>query len=408
MNRDCPTLPDPRGPLAGVLEPYAEQLRVQQYVPSTARERVLLVAGFNRWLAQRRVMAAEISPQHVAQYLCYRKQRGHHPRHCEVPALHRLLHLLRQRQIIAAPSAPVVPTPADRLLDEFDRHLQDERALAPTTRRYHRFFVGVFLAERFETGPIDLSCLCASDITAFVQRHASRYRTRGKHLTMALRAFLRFGRQRSEITTDLAAVVPSVARWSLSTLPRSLPPDHVRRVLAHCNQQTPLGRRDLAILLLLARLGLRAGEVAALTLDDFDWQGGRLTIRGKGGHAGELPLPADVGAAIAAYLQHGRPHGTSSRCVFLRGPAPAGPFKGQQGIGSVVKHALARAGIDSPRKGSHLFRHTLATQLLQHGASLSEIGELLRHRHPDTTAIYAKVDLATLRPLALPWPGGAQ
>jgi site-specific recombinase XerD len=168
-----------------------------------------------------------------------------------------------------------------------------------------------------------------------------------------------------------------------------------------------MSRRDYAILLLLARLGLRAGEIAALALEDLDWQTGLITLCGKGGRRSQLPLPPDVGEAIADYLKNGRPR-AASRCVFLRAKAPVVSFKGPGAIGSVVKHALARAGIDSPRKGTHQFRHGLACQMLRQGATLAEIGELLRHRSPQTTAIYAKVDIASLTTLALVWPGGAQ
>lgn len=159
--------------------------------------------------------------------------------------------------------------------------------------------------------------------------------------------------------------------------------------------------------MLLARLGLRAGEVTTLTLEDLDWQAGLITVRGKGGRHSQLPLPQDVGEAIADYLRNGRPQ-AASRCVFLRARAPVRSFKGSQAIGSVVKHALSRAGIDSPRKGTHQFRHGLASQMLRQGASLAEIGEVLRHQSPQTTAIYAKVDFTSLVTLALPWPGGAR
>ena len=168
-----------------------------------------------------------------------------------------------------------------------------------------------------------------------------------------------------------------------------------------------MGRRDYAILLIVARLGLRAGEIKTLTLEDLDWQEGLITVLGKAGRYSQMPLPADVGEAIADYLQHGRPT-VSSRCLFLRTRAPAGGFKSKCGVGSIVQHTLTRAGVDAPRKGTHQFRHGLASQMLRQGASLSEIGELLRHRSPQTTAIYAKVDLASLATLALPWPGGAQ
>jgi integrase/recombinase XerD len=196
------------------------------------------------------------------------------------------------------------------------------------------------------------------------------------------------------------------ANWKLSTIPRAIPVDQVKLLLASIDRKSPVGRRDYAILLILARLGLRAGEIKTLTLEDLDWQEGLITVRGKAGRYSQLPLPADVGEAIADYLRHGRPT-ASSRCVFLRARAPLGAFQSQSGIGSMVRHALARAGIDALRTGAHQFRHALACKMLQQEASLSEIGELLRHRSPQTTAIYAKVDLVSLATLALPWPGGA-
>jgi site-specific recombinase XerD len=310
---------------------------------------------------------------------------------------------LRRQQVIPEPALPVA-TAVDQLRTAFRLYLQQERALTSTTRAYYLTFAGQFLTERFGAGKVDLSCLCAADITGFVQRHASTFQSRRVQLmTTALRSFLQFARYRGDIKCDLAACVPAVANWRLSTVPRALSPSQVELVLTSVNRKTAVGRRDYAILLLLARLGLRAGEITTLTLEDFDWQDGLITVRGKGGRYSQLPLPADVGEAITEYLRNGRPQ-ASSRCVFLRCKAPAVSFKSPCAIGSVVKHALARAGIDSPRKGSHQFRHGLASHMLRQGASLAEIGELLRHRSPQTTAIYAKVDIVSLATLALPWP----
>jgi site-specific recombinase XerD len=193
----------------------------------------------------------------------------------------------------------------------------------------------------------------------------------------------------------------------MASIPRAIPPDQVRQLLASIKRHTAVGRRDYAILLLLARLGLRSGEVAFLQLEDIDWKAGRLSVQGKSGRRTDLPLPADVGRAIAAYLRRGRPTSTSRR-VFLRARAPIRGFLTQSAIGSIVKHRLEHAGIVAPAKGAHQFRHALATGMLRQGASLSEIGEVLGHRHPDTTRIYAKVDLDGLRKLALPWPGGVR
>ena len=209
------------------------------------------------------------------------------------------------------------------------------------------------------------------------------------------------------MTLDLAAAVPVVANWSMSSIPRAIPADAVRQLLASINRRTATGCRDYAILLLLARLGLRASEVVCLELDDLDWEAGQVTVRGKRGVRAALPLPAEVGAAIARSLRRGRPRSPSRR-VFLRARAPLRGFAGASAIATVVRHALEGAAINAPTKGAHQFRHGLATQMLRRGASLTEIGEILRHRSLETTTIYAKVDLDALRTLALPWPGGAR
>jgi site-specific recombinase XerD len=327
----------------------------------------------------------------------------------DAAALRQFLDFLRRHGVI--PSEKISRrrlTPVERETQAFERYLSDERALTRATRVNYVPFIRGFLINRFGTGPVTLSRLCAGDVVRFVQRQAPRlHLKRAKLLTSALRSFLRYTRYRGDITLDLAAAVPPVANWSMTSIPRAIAADHVRQLLASISRRTALGRRDYAILLLLARLGLRSSEVAFLELDDIDWNAGHVSVRGKGGQRTALPLPADVGAAIVAYLRHGRPHNTSRR-VFLRARAPIRGFLGQSAIGSVVRHALGRAGVDAPTKGAHQFRHALATQMLRHGASLTEIGEVLRHRSPETTRIYAKVDLEALRKLALPWPGGVR
>jgi integrase len=190
-------------------------------------------------------------------------------------------------------------------------------------------------------------------------------------------------------------------------LPKCLLPGQVEQILDHCEHGTSKGRRDYAILLLLARLGLRAGEVVALTLDDVDWEEGHLTVRSKGGRWTRLPIPVDVGKAISDYLTNGRPS-CADRHVFIRERAPRRGFPASTRISALVRSAVIRSGIESARKGAHLFRHSLATEMLRKDASLREIGEVLRHRSPDTTQLYAKVDLRSLECLALPWPKGEQ
>jgi site-specific recombinase XerD len=290
----------------------------------------------------------------------------------------------------------------------YEQHLREERLLAKATIVNYVPFVSQFLEDRFGTGPASLSKLRARDVVRFVQCQAPRlHLKRAKLLTTALRSFLRYVRYRGKTRLDLAAAVPCVANWSMPSIPRGIAPEQVRRLLRGIDRSTAVGRRDYAILVLLARLGLRSGEVAFLELEDIDWESGCLHVHGKSGRRIQLPLPKDVGDAIVAYLRHGRPRSTSRR-VFLRAKAPIRGFLSQSAVGTIVRHALLRAGIEAPTTGAHQFRHGLATQMLRQGASLAEIGELLGHRSPDTTRIYTKIDVEALRTLALPWPGGEQ
>lgn len=299
-------------------------------------------------------------------------------------------------------------TPAERCAQGYEHHLREARGLASATITNYVPFIRSFLEGRFGDGAVTLSHLCASDVVRFVQCQVPRlHPKRAKLLTTALRSFLQYALYLGKTKLDLAAAVPIVANWSMSSIPRAIAADQIRQLLASINRCTALGCRDYAILLLLARLGLRSGEVTFLELDDIDWNAGKLSVRGKSGQRSELPLPAEVGEAIAAYLRRGRPQ-SANRRVFLRAKAPIRGFRGASGVGSIVRHCILRAGLDTPTYGAHQFRHGLATELLRQGASLGEIGELLGHHSPQTTKIYTKVDLDALRTLALPWPGGVR
>jgi site-specific recombinase XerD len=398
----------PEGPLAAHIAAFAKWASEQGYALGSRRVQIRLAAGFSRWLGQKAVRLRSVSSEHAARYLRYRTRRVR--LHLgDAAALRQLLDVLRRQGVLPAKKTPSPRlTPVERCVQAFERYLRDERALVAATIGNYVPFVRAFLTDRFGSRRVTLSRLCAGDVVRFVQRQAPRlHLKRAKLLTTALRSFLHYARYRGGIARDLAAAVPAVASWSMTSIPRAIPADQVRQLLASLSRRTAIGRRDYAIVLLLARLGLRASEVAFLELEDIDWQAGRLSVRGKGGRRTELPLPTDVGDAIVAYLQHGRPRSTSRR-VFLRGKAPIRGFLGPSAIGSLVRHALERAGIDAPTKGAHQFRHGLATQMLRHGASLTEIGEVLGHRSPETTKIYTKVDLDALRTLALPWPGGGR
>ena len=291
----------------------------------------------------------------------------------------------------------------------FERFLQRERGLAAGSIRSYCTSAHGFLVHRFGTEPVDLGAIRATDILGFVHRRARQIRPRSLKLVItALRSFLRYATFRGEIDAALINSAPALGVWTTTpALPKAISVEHARSAIDSCDLSTAVGRRDRAVLLLLARLGLRGGEVIALLLDDIDWGASRLRVRGKNGHERLMPLPIDVGEAIAGYLQHGRP-ASADRHVFLRSRAPVRALMhGSDGVGSIVRNALKRAGVDAPHKGAHQFRHALTVRMLEGGASLPEIGELLRHRSPLSTSIYAKVDIAALRSLALPWPGSA-
>lgn len=291
-------------------------------------------------------------------------------------------------------------------MERYRRYLLVERGLTEATVRGYLDVVHPFLLRR-ASAAVDVERLTAPDVSAYVVDAVRDPRGRGgsaKLMLTGLRSLLGFLHVDGVLAESLTEAVPSIAGWRLATLPRALEPGQVRLLLSSCDRRTPHGRRDFAILTLLARLGLRRGEVARLELDDIDWRSGELVICGKGDRRERLPLPADVGEAVAAYLRHGRPPAVVGRSVFVRVKAPQRPLT-PGGVTNVVIAAGRRAGLGDIT--AHRLRHSAATELLRAGAPLEEIGQLLRHRRPLTTAIYAKVDREALRLLARPWPGGA-
>lgn len=293
-------------------------------------------------------------------------------------------------------------TSAERLLERFGEYLTIERGLADGTVVDYVGALRPFL-DAIGTDEEDLRRLAAADVTAFVvARCPCQSRGAAKMTVTALRSLLGFLHVEGLIARSLVGAVPSAASWRLSGLPRALEPEQVRRLLDSCDRSARTGRRDLAILTMLVRLGLRAGEVAGLSLEDVDWRAGELVVVGKGRRAERLPLPVDVGEAITSYLRDGRPASAQDRSLFVRVKAPHRGLT-SSGVSQVVVSAGRRAGLGQIH--AHRLRHSAATQMLRAGGSLEEIGQVLRHRAALTTAIYAKVDRDALRGLARPWPG---
>ncbi len=397
------------GPLGPYLDDFARVLKARGYSRGTGRTHLQLLRQLSEWLERRGLGVEDVDESRLAEFL-HEAARGREYIHrSQAAALWLLLAHLRENGTLPVPPVEEEETPLRRLEGELVRYLVEERGLASSTVERSLLLIRSFLVTHFGTGPLSLDALSPSDVTRFVLRYtrsgAPRNRPRSaKNLVSALRAFFRFLRLRGDITVDLAAAVPRVARWRHAGLPKALPPEQVRQLLESCDRSRPVGRRDYAVLLLMARLGLRAGEVLTMRLGDLDWEAGEILVRGKGHRLDRLPLPGDVGEALAIYLESGRPRCTA-RQVFVRARAPYRGLAGSSSIDAIVRQALERAGLDPPFKGAHLLRHSLATEMLRQGASLGEIGLILRHRQPATTEIYAKVDLEALRAVALPWPG---
>jgi integrase/recombinase XerD len=274
------------------------------------------------------------------------------------------------------------------ILNQYETHLRTERGLVAHTIEQYQSFVRKFLGERFRGQPLLLKAVKASDISDFVLRHTPSMNVkRAQVMTTAFRSFFRFLFQKGELRADLAPSVPTVANWRLSTVPKYLTRQEVERVLKACDRRTAVGRRDYAILLLLSRLGLRAGEVVDLQLEDINWRASEILVRGKGLLHDRMPLPADVGEALACYLRRDRPR-CQTRRLFVCTKAPRRGFAHPSTLSTIVHRALARADLHPPLQGAHLLRHSLATSMLRSGATMGEIAEILRHRTLQTTEIY--------------------
>jgi integrase/recombinase XerD len=398
-----------RARVAGPLQPYAAgfaaELSRLGYATGSACGQMFLMAHVSRWLAGEGLDAGGLTPEASDRFLAARRAAGY-ARLLSPKGLAPLLGYLRR--LGAAPEAPaLVPAgPVGELLARYRSYLVTERGTGAATAADYAAKTRSFLAARQKAGVLDLAGLTAADVTAFVAGNCPSMRKGTAKLTVtALRSLLGYLHVAGDIPWPLAWAVPAVATWRLASLPAPLEPAQVAAMLAACDPGTACGRRDLAMLTLLARLGLRAGEVAALALDDIDWRAGEITVTGKGRRSERLPLPPDVGEAVAAYLRDGRPGPfEGARQVFLRIRAPHRELT-PTGVTQAVFAAGQRAGLG--RVYAHRLRHAAATGMLRAGASLPEIGQVLRHRRLLSTAIYAKTDVPALRTLARPWPTGA-
>jgi integrase/recombinase XerD len=392
------------GPLAVFAPGFLEDLVARGYRPGTAADQLRLMADVSRWLVEQGLGASDLTAVVAEQFAAERRAAGS-ARFVSARALCPLLEYLRglgvaPQLVVAAPS-----TPAEVLIERYSLYLLERRGLTPSTVRNYVGVARTFLWDRERVrGELVLRELDGAAVSEFVLRESRRCSVgSAKCMVTRLRALLRFLHVEGEVEQDLAGAVPSVASWRLASLVKALDARSVARLLSSCDRRTRVGRRDFAIITMLSRLGLRAGEVAALQLGDVDWRAGEVLIRGKGSRQERLPLPADVGEALAGWLSRSRPR-YDSPFLFTRLRAPLGGLSAGA-VSQIVRRACQRAGL--PVVSAHRLRHTAATEMLRAGGSLTEVGQVLRHRGRDVTSIYAKVDRLALAAVVAPWPGAA-
>jgi integrase len=362
------------------------------------------MADASEWLAGHGLQPRDLTEIRVAELMVERRAAGR-LHLLSARAMVPLLGYLRGVGVVPGPVASMSLTPGEALIERYSGYLVERRGLSSSTVRNYVGVARVFLSWReTATGTLALAQLDGAAVIAFVLGEAGRCSVgSAKCLVTRLRVFLRFLHVEGEICRELAGVVPSVASWRLAGLVKALDAGSVAMLLASCDRRTRVGRRDFAVLTMLSRLGLRAGEIAALRLSDVDWRAGELLVRGKGSRQERLPLPLDVGEALAGWLSRGRSR-YESVLVFGRVRAPYGGLSAG-GVSQIVRRACQRAGL--PVVGAHRLRHTAATEMLRAGGSLTEVGQVLRHRSRDVTSIYAKVDRSALAAVVMPWPGAA-
>ncbi len=389
--------------LGAHLDEFCSSLVDLGYAGHTIRDKLWVVSGLATWMAEHHLTIGGLDERRVDAFVNERRRRSLTHRGFRATAL-LLVEQLRAAGVVPGREPERDDSPLTVLLTHYESYLRHERALAECTIAGYLPFARDLIVEHLDAGTARPGRLSPGDVRDFLLARVRRMSPkRAQFMGSAVRSFLRFLFLRGELRTDLALALPPIRRWRLSSVPRHISADDVERLLRSCDLSSATGRRDHAVLLLLARLGLRASEVVALELGDVRWREGEIVVRGKGLVRDRLPLLADVGEAIASYLQEDRPP-AGSRRVFLRRRAPHRGFGHPSTVSTIVARALTRAGLASPMHGAHLLRHSLATAMVRKGASLAEIGQVLRHRSPNTTEIYAKLDFDALRDVAMPWP----
>lgn len=389
------------GPLAPWREGFAEDLRELGYAELTIRDQLRVMAHLSRWLETEGVSPDQLKAEGIERFVAERRASGTR-KYVSVRGLGPLLGFLRSMAGVPEALEAVPVTAAEVLVDRYRAFLVNERGLAPRS-----VMQCVTVAQHFVSGlsdPCGFEDLDAAVVRSFIEANSAGLAPRTvQHMLWSLRSFLKFVFLEGITTMALAETVPPVRSYSAASLPDPITADEARALVESCDTTTPIGLRDRAVLMLMSRLGLRAGEVAGLRLDEVDWRAGEVIVSGKAGRVDRLPLPVDVGGALVEYLRDGRPVVARTRCVFVTVKAPYGPLSKAGAMNSIVASAAQRSGVGPVTP--HRLRHGAASQMLAAGATVADIGQVLRHRSPATTAIYLKVDHKRLSNLARPWPG---
>ncbi len=393
------------GLLAHELPLLAEALHNEQYPPETIRRYVRVAEKFGRWLCKHRLSIADADEATLARYRDSVQRRKNGNLRAAARGLAKVLGLLLRQRPGKEP-VRAAPTACEELVRSFDSHLQNVAGLMPGTRTQYVRHASLFVKTVFIVS-VDVTKVTPQAISDFVRSQAARLKPAFCAApATSMRVFLRFLVAYHGLPAGVIGAVPTIRQWKLASLPKHLTAEEVDRTLATCDKQSPVGKRDRAILLLLTRLALRAGEVARLRLSDIDWREGEVRIHPpKSARERKLPLPTDVGQALADYLQNGRPKSTQP-FLFLRTRAPFSPITGCSTVSGIAKRHLKLAGISTRGLSAHAFRHTAATQMVRRGVGFKQVADVLGHRLLETTNIYAKLDVDTLHRVALPWPGG--
>lgn len=395
------------GDLAPLVAKFTHHLSQDGYTELSVRAYDDAARHLAHWLAEARIAVAEIDEAVIDRFARHRCRcpGGRHTKQLSgeyVRRAHRFVAFLAERGVASQKTTPAAPAP-DRRVIEFQDWLRRHRGLSERTIGLHGDLL-MRLLPALRPRPRSWDAQHIREVIIAETKRASRVHV--KKMASTLRGYVRFLSATGRCRAGLEHAVPIIAQWRLSTLPRYIDAAQVERLIATCDPSSPTGLRDRTILLLLARLGLRASDIVSLCLGDLDWKRATLSVRGKGRRETRLPLPQDAGDAVLAYLERARPRVECDRVFFML-RAPIRPITDARAVAGIVRSAIRKAGIDAPTKGANLLRHSAATAMLRGGATLDMVGAVMRHRSPDMTAHYAKVDVTMLRQIAQPWPGGA-